>query len=194
MAVQDTSRPATYADLEDLPENMVGQILFGVLHAHPRPVPRHTHVATELSGEIRNPFRRGIGGPGGWIFLIEPELHLGDHIVVPDIAGWKIERLTPFPEAAFITTPPDWVCEILSPSTARIDRTDKQKIYAAFGVSYLWYVDPEARTLEALTLQGGDQFAISVLCKDAEPVTAPPFEVHTFPLSNLWPPEPSVED
>ncbi|MEO0731091.1 MAG: Uma2 family endonuclease, partial [Pseudomonadota bacterium] len=94
MALTDIA-PATYADIEALPRNMVGQILFGVLHAHPRPVPKHGHATMELSAEIVDPFRRGRGGPGGWIFLTEPELHLGEHIVVPDIAGWKSERLTP---------------------------------------------------------------------------------------------------
>ena len=80
-------------------------------------------MATRLGYEMGGPFDRGRGGPGGWIFLIEPELHLGPHVVVPDIAGWRRERLTPFPTTAFIDTPPDWVCEVLSPSTQRIDRT-----------------------------------------------------------------------
>jgi Uma2 family endonuclease len=178
-------RPATYADIEALPPNTTGQILFGALHAQPRPAPRHAVAANELGTEITNPFGRGRGGPGGWIFMVEPELHLGPHVVVPDIAGWRRERLTPFPETAFIETPPDWLAEILSPSTQALDRTDKLAVYAEFGVGHCWYVDPIARTLEVFALTG-DKWLLANTFKDAEPVTAPPFEVHTFPLDVLW--------
>jgi len=186
-----TQKPksATYADIEALPPNMVGQILFGVLHAHPRPAPRHGVAANRLGSEITGPFDFGRGGPGGWIFMVEPELHLGPHVVVPDIAGWRRERLTPFPETAFIETPPDWLAEILSPSTQAIDRTDKLAIYAEFGVQHCWYVDPVARTLEVWALTNG-QWQLAATFKDADPVTAPPFEVHTFALDVLWVPSP----
>jgi Uma2 family endonuclease len=182
---QAKTRPATYADIEALPENMVGEIIFGVLHAHPRPTPRHGVAAGELQAELSLPFRRGRGGPGGWIFIVEPELHLGHHVVVPDIGGWRRERLTPFPETAFIETPPDWLCEVLSPSTQQIDRTDKLAVYATYGVGYCWYVDPIARTLEVLALTGG-KWLLAATFKDDDPVTAPPFEAHTFPLDVLW--------
>ena len=180
------TKPATYADLEALPSNMVGQILHGVLHAHPRPAPRHARAQHGIQVELDPAFARGRGGPGGWIFLPEPELHLGPHVVVPDIAGWRRERLPRLPDTAYIETSPDWVCEVLSPSTARIDRTDKLAIYAEFGVGHAWYVDPIAKTLEALALQAG-KWLIAATFKDAEPVTAPPFEVHTFALDVLWP-------
>lgn len=182
------SRPATYADIEALPANMVGQIIFGVLHTHPRPAPPHWKAAGELQTELNFPFGRGRGGPGGWIFAVEPELHLGPHVLVPDIAAWRRERLTPMPTTAFVATPPDWVCEVLSPSTQAIDRTDKLKVYATFGVSHCWYVDPLARTLEVLQLTGG-KWLLAATFKDAQPVTAPPFEVHTFPLDVLWLPD-----
>ncbi len=178
-------RPATYADLEALPANMVGQILYGVLHAHPRPAPRHAVSANELGTELTVPFGRGRGGPGGWIFMVEPELHLGPHVVVPDIAGWRRERLTPFPATAYIETSPDWLAEVLSPSTVQVDRTDKLAIYAEYGVGHCWYVDPIARTLEVLALTTG-KWLLAATFKDADPVTAPPFEVHTFPLDVLW--------
>ena len=183
--LQPQKRPATYADIEALPPNMVGEIIFGVLHAHPRPAPRHSVAAVEMQLELGLPFGRGRGGPGGWTFMIEPELHLGPHIVVPDIAGWKRERLTPFPKTAFIETPTDWLCEVLSPSTLKLDRTDKLAVYAEYGVGYCWYVDPIARTLEVLALTNG-KWQLAAAFKDADPVTAPPFEVHTFPLDVLW--------
>ncbi len=183
------ARPATYADIEALPPNMVGEILFGVLQAHPRPAPRHAVAAHGLAGELGPPFWRGRGGPGGWMFMVEPELHLGPHVVVPDLAGWKRERLTPFPETAFIETPPDWLCEVLSPATLAVDRTDKLAVYANYGVGHCWYVDPIARTLEVLALTAG-KWVIAATFKDADAVTAPPFEAHTFPLDVLWVPEP----
>jgi hypothetical protein len=183
------ARPATYADIEALPPTMVGEILFGALHTQPRPAPRHAVATHKLGVELDPPFGSGRGGPGGWIFMVEPELHLGPHVVVPDLAGWKRERLTPFPETAFIETPPDWLCEVLSPSTQAVDRTDKLAIYAAFGVGHCWYVDPIARTLEVLALAGG-KWVIAATFKNDDAVTAPPFEVHTFNLDVLWVPEP----
>ena len=178
-------RPATYADIEALPSNMVGEIIFGVLHSNPRPAPRHAVAANAVGYEITGPFGRGTDGPGGWIFMVEPELHLGPHVVVPDLAGWKRERLTPFPETAYIETPPDWLCEVLSPSTQAIDRTDKLSVYAEFGVKHCWYVDPISRTLEVLALTG-DKWMIAATFKDDDAVAAVPFEVHTFGLDGFW--------
>lgn len=188
--------PATYADIEALPPNIVGEIIYGALHTHPRPAPRHGVAAGELQYELTGPFRRGRGGTGGWIFIVEPELHLGPHVVVPDIAGWRRERLTPFPDTAYIETPPDWLAEVLSPSTQAIDRTDKLAVYAEYGVKHCWYVDPLARTLEVLELTGAGaasapeaptgKWLLAAAFKDADPVTAPPFDVHTFPLDVLW--------
>jgi Uma2 family endonuclease len=180
------TRPATYADIEALPPHVVGEIIYGVLHTHPRPAPRHGVAANRLGHEITGPFDRGRGGPGGWIFIVEPELHLGPHVVVPDLAGWRRERLTPFPETAYIDTPPGWLCEVLSPSTQAVDRTDNLAVYAEYGVGHCWYVDPIAKTLEILALTGG-KWLLAAAFKEADPVTAPPFEVHTFPLDVLWP-------
>ena len=181
-------RTATYADLEALPPNLVGEIVFGTLYAHPRPTPRHSNAANILGYEVTGPFGRGRGGPGGWIFLVEPELHFGSDVVVPDIAGWKIERLTPFPQTAYIETPPDWLAEILSPSTQALDRTHKLTVYASVGISHCWYVDPIAKTLEVFEL-AGQKWLLAATFKDADPVTAPPFEAHTFSLDVLWAPD-----
>ena len=180
------TRAATYADLEALPPNVVGEILFGVLHAHPRPAPRHGRAANRMQGELSGPFDRNVEGPSGWVFITEPELHLGPHVVVPDIAGWRRERMPKLPDTAWFELPPDWLCEVLSPSTQRFDRTDKLAIYASFGVKHCWYVDPLAKTLEVFALTGG-KWLLAATFKDADPVTAPPFEAHTFPLDVLWP-------
>lgn len=182
---QPKPKPATYADIEALPAHVVGELAFGVLHTHPRPTPRHARASTRMASELDGPFDRGRGGPGGWILLAEPELHLGPHVIVPDVAGWKRERLPRLPEAAYIELAPDWICEVLSPSTQRFDRTDKLAVYAAFSVSHCWYVDPVARTLEVLARQG-DKWLIVATFKDTDAVTAPPFEAHTFDLGLLW--------
>ena len=180
-------RNATYADIEALPPNMVGEIIHGVLHAMPRPSPRHGIVAGELTAELGLPFSRGRGGPGGWMFIPEPELHLGSNIAVPDLAGWRRERLTPFPQSAFISVAPDWLCEVLSPSTEQHDRTDKLPVYAEHGVNHCWLVDPIKRTLEALALSGGSWQLVTTV-KETDSVVAPPFETHSFQLDVLWAP------
>jgi Uma2 family endonuclease len=179
------TRPATYTDLETLPPHIVGEIAFVVLHSHPRPTPRHARASTRLGAQLDGPFDQGRGGPGGWLLLDKPELHLGPHVLVPEIAVWRRERLPKLPDPAFMETPPDWVSEVLSPAKARFDRTDKLAVYAAFGVPHAWYVDPTARTLEVLALQG-DKWLIAATFKDADAVTAPPFEAHTFGLDVLW--------
>lgn len=190
--MQDTAtksnRPAVYADIEALPPNMVGEILFGVLHAHPRPAPRHGEAAFGLGVELGAAFGRGRGGPGGWRFQPEPELHLGSNVVVPDVGGWRRERMPIWPKTAYFETPPDWIAEVLSPSTQRMDRTDKLAIYAEFGVGHAWYVDPNARTLEVFALTNG-KWLLAATFKDDDAVTAPPFEAHTFQLDALWEPE-----
>ena len=105
---------------------------------------------------------------------------------MPDIAGCRRERLPTLPDTAWIETPPDWVCEVLSPSTQRFDRTDKLTIYATFGVRHCWYADPLAKTLEVFELSG-QRWMIAATYKDADQVAAPPFESHTFALDVLWP-------
>jgi Uma2 family endonuclease len=179
-------RSATYTDLEALPANMVGEIVHGVLHAHPRPSPRHAIASNALSGELTSPFQKGVRGPGDWIFMDEPELHFGPNVVVPDLAGWRRERLPHLPQTPFIEMPPDWLCEVLSPSTQSFDRTDKLSLYATFGVAHCWYVDPIAKTLEVFQLTAG-KWLLAATFKDADAVSAPPFEAHTFNLDALWP-------
>jgi Uma2 family endonuclease len=182
---QAKTKPATYPDIEALPAQVVGEIAFGILHTQPRPAPRHARATTRMASELDLPFDRGRGGPGGWIILIEPELHLGPHVIVPDVAGWRRDRMPRLPDTTFIELAPDWVCEVLSPTTQRFDRTDKLAIYAKFGVEHCWYVDPNARTLEVFARQG-EKWLIAATFKDGDAVTAPPFEAHTFALDLLW--------
>ena len=180
------SRLATYADLEAVPDHLVAEIIDGTLETHPRPRPRHATAAMELATELGSPFGRGRGGPGGWIFMAEPELHLGTQVVVPDLAGWRRERMPAEPAAAFVETPPDWVCEILSPSTTRIDRGPKRRIYAEAGVDHLWLLDPSDGVLEAFALTGGRWLLLGTVQR-GEVVGLPPFDAVPFALDDLFP-------
>jgi len=178
-------RLAVYEDLQDLPEQLVGEIIQGALVTHPRPAPRHLLASSTLGAELTGPFQQGRGGPGGWWILDEPELHLGGNVLVPDLAGWRRVRLPMLPETAFIDLAPDWVCEVLSPSTARIDRADKLPLYAEHGVEWCWLIDPGLRTLEVLQPQQGRWLLLETL-KDEARVQAPPFEAWGFELGGLW--------
>ena len=183
---EPAKRLATYADLLSLPENWVGEILHGQLHTHPRPAPKHARAYSSITGNLWSPFDSGSGGPGGWWILDEPELHLGSDILVPDIAGWRRERMPALPDTAWFALAPDWVCEVLSPSTARTDRAVKMPIYAREGVPHLWLVDPDARTLEVYHLQGDGHWLLLATLIDDDPVKQPPFDAITFPLGSLW--------
>ncbi len=179
-------RRATYQDVLDAPEHMVAEIIDGELLLHPRPAKPHTLAASVLGGEIGPPFMRGRGGPGGWIILFEPELHLDDDIVVPDLAGWRRERMPVMTdEEAYFTLSPDWVCEVVSPGTGKIDRTRKLSIYAHAGVGHAWLVDPLQRTLEVLRRQGEQWLIVGSWADDAR-VRAEPFDAIELELGVLW--------
>lgn len=181
------ARPATYQDVLDAPEHMVAELIRGALHLQPRPASRHARAASMLGVKLGGPFDADPDGPGGWWILVEPELHLGDDVLVPDIAGWRRERMPAFPDVAGFTLAPDWVCEVLSPGTRRTDLTAKRDIYAERGVAWLWFVDPDARTLEVFELTAGAWTLRGAFGGD-ETIGAAPFEAAPFALSVLWPP------
>jgi len=183
------SRPATYADIEALPDNVVGEILDGELYVWPRPRPRHAVAAGAIITDLTATYGRGNGSPGGWWILTEPELHLGRQVIVPDVGGWRRQRLPTIPDEAGIRTPPDWVCEVLSPTTARVDRVKKTRIYAEHGIGHLWIVDPVLRTLEVSELQGGRWCLVAAHEVD-DRVRVPPFEEIELDLASWWAPLP----
>jgi len=176
---------ATYEDLLNAPENKVAEILDGELFLSPRPAPRHAVAASALGMAIGSPFHGGKGGPGGWWILDEPELHFGEQVLVPDLAGWRRERMPVIPEEAFFALAPDWVCEVLSPSTERMDRGRKLRIYADAGVAHVWFVKPTDRTLEVLRLRDG-AFRIDGVWEDSAVVRVEPFEAVELELGRLW--------
>ncbi len=178
-------KEATYDDLYTVPENMVGEIIDGELYAMPRPSPRHSKASSVLGIEIGSPYQIGRGGPGGWLILDEVELQLGKNILVPDLAGWKKERLPELPETNYIAVPPDWICEILSPSTARLDKTKKMPIYAQYSVPFFWLVDPVHKTLDVLRLENKKWTIINSYTEN-DKVRAEPFQEIEIELANLW--------
>lgn len=180
---------ATYDDILALPENVVGELIAGELHVQPRPAYRHATAASGLGMLLGPPFHYGRGGPGGWIILFEPELHLGADVLVPDLAGW---RRQPGKDAeldtAFQTVAPDWICEILSPSTRVLDRARKLPLYASHRVGHAWLIDPVDRTLEVFRLQ--DDHWMLIATHDGEAIVrAEPFEAIELALVDLWPRE-----
>ena len=176
---------ATYEDVLAAPPNKVAEILDGDLFLSPRPAARHAVVSSELGMALGNPFHRGSRGPGGWWILDEPEIQFGEQVVVPDLAGWRRERLAAIPDEAFFTLAPDWVCEVLSPATERIDRGRKLRIYADAAVAHAWFVNPLERTLEVLRLREGS-WTIVAVCSDSDAVRIEPFEAIELELDRLW--------
>lgn len=180
------SHRATYQDVLDAPRHKVAEIVDGTLHMSPRPASRHARASSGLGASIAPPYDYGRGGPGGWWIIDEPELHLGEDILVPDLAGWRRERMPEYPDVAYFTIALDWICEVLSPSTRAFDQGMKRAIYAREGVAHLWFVDPDARTLEAFELREGRWLLLETLTGDVL-VSLPPFDQTSFSLSDLWP-------
>ena len=187
--VRSATKPlpgASYQDVLDAPPNMVAEVLAGTLHMHPRPASPNAWATSNTIMELGPAFGQGRGGPGGWWILFEPELRRGNDILVPDLGGWRRDSMPEYPDVRYFEVAPDWVCEVLSPSTVRIDRHEKAGIHAREGVSHLWFIDPVARTLEVMALRDGHWVLLATLADDA-PVSQPPFYAITFPLDALWP-------
>ena len=187
--LHDMSNPAkleaTYEDILKSPPHVVAEVVFGVLSQSPRPALPHAVAASAVGMELGRPFFRGRGGPGGWIILGEPEIHLGKDIVVPDLASWRRETLPLLPEDAFLTVAPDWVCEVASASTRALDRGKKLDVYQRERVSHVWLVEPLDQLLEVLQLDGESYRIIQGVSGD-EPVRLQPFDAIEFELAALW--------
>jgi Uma2 family endonuclease len=196
-ARQENPQAATYEDILALPEHVVGEIIDGVLYVSARPAQPHAFASTILSSLLVAPFHRGVGeggveGPGGWWILNEPELHFWTETrrqtLVPDVAGWRRERLPRLTQDAAFTLAPDWVCEVASPRTAGLDRVHKMRVYAREGVRHVWILDPLGESLEVFRLQG-EFYAFVAGFLGRETVRAEPFDAVPLDLSLLWLPE-----
>jgi Uma2 family endonuclease len=179
---------ATYDDLLAVPDHLVAQIIDGELVVLPRPASPHALAASAIGSVLFDRFHGPPGdpaAPGGWVILFEPELHLGDDVLVPDLAGWRRSRMPAVPQVAAFTLAPDWVCEVVSPKSARWDRVKKLPIYAHWAVGYVWLVDPLARLLEVLRLAGGHWVLASTHVGPA-PVRAEPFDALALDARRWW--------
>lgn len=183
-------RRATYEDLMEVPDTKVAELIDGELIVSPRPGSPHAHAATVLGIDVGGSFHGPEGppaAPGGWWILLEPELHFDADVLVPDWAGWRRGRMPVFPQVAFFTLAPDWVCEVISPSTGRIDRTLKMQRYADAGVGHLWLVDPLLQTLETYRLEAG-HWLVAGTHAGEDVVRAEPFHAVALRLARWWPP------
>ena len=183
MTAKPLKKGATYDDLRDVPDHYVAEMFDGELYASPRPAIPHAHAGSVLGGRLNNAFHRL--GPGGWVILYEPELHFGNDVLVPDFAGWRRERMPTLPSVAYLTLAPDWVCEILSPSTEALDRGKKLHRYAREGVGHVWLIEPLQQTLEVLSLVSGtwERLAVHEGCAK---VRVPPFDAIELEPGALW--------
>jgi Uma2 family endonuclease len=181
-------RRATYEDLCEVPDHMVAEILDGELFVSPRPASPHALAGSMLGAALIGSFGGPAGGstaPGGWWILYEPELHFGEDVVVPDVTGWRRERMPTVPDVAYFTLAPDWACEVISPSTGAIDRGRKTRLYAREGVGHLWIVDPILRTLEVYHLETG-RWVVASTHAGAEEVRAEPFDAVPLDMRRWW--------
>jgi Uma2 family endonuclease len=181
--------PATYDDLLAVPENIVAELIDGELYASPRPRGPHSLAHSSLGMLLGSPFQLGRNGPGGWWIIDEPEIHFGPRVdtqvAVPDLVGWRRERMPEIPEDHRFRVVPDWICEIASPSTAHLDRVVKMPLYARHGVAYAWIIDPEPRTLEVFRLDQGRWILLATYGREQR-VNAEPFEAIELDLRYLW--------
>jgi Uma2 family endonuclease len=185
--IQTAPTVSLYDQLIDLPEPLTGEILNGQLHTQPRPTGLHALTSSSLGDELVGPFQKGRGGPGGWWIIDEPEIHFvrDREVAVPDLAGWQRERMPTVPQDHRFAVVPDWVCEILSPSTTSKDRDIKLPLYARYGVQYAWLIDPLRCELEAMVLKNGGWTSLSNF-SDKDCVAVAPFDAINISLSVLW--------
>jgi Uma2 family endonuclease len=185
-----SSRPpsprATYQDVLEAPPHQVAELIDGDLYLNPRPALLHATASSTLGGLLMGPLQFGRGGPGGWRFLDEPELHFGEDVLVPDLAGWRVEHLAPGAfSGPWTALPPDWLCEVTSPSIAKLDLVKKRPLYHAAGIPWLWTVDPRMQSIELLERAAEGWTLRASFVGDGEAALAP-FHDLVLPYGLLW--------
>jgi Uma2 family endonuclease len=178
---------ATYEDLLSLPAEVRAEVIDGELVVEPSPSPLHQGAVGGVLAELRSPFERGRGGPGGWWLILDVDVFFGPHDVVrPDITGWRRERVPEYPSERPVRATPDWVCEALSPGTAARDQGEKRAIYQRSGVAWYWIVDPANRSLQVYRLTA-DGYLLDTSVGDRGYARLHPFEAVELELEALFP-------
>jgi Uma2 family endonuclease len=174
-----------YAELRALPEGMTGEILEpGVLRTMSRPGKRHRQVAKRCERSLDR-FDENVGGAGWWI-EDEAEVRLPNgRLAVPDLSGWRIERVPELPDENPISILPDWCCEVISPTSARDDRAVKLPLYARSGVAWVWLIDPLIRLVEVFETAGGRPVLVET-AQDEDIKALPPFNAE-IAVGPWWP-------
>ena len=179
-------KPATYEDVLAAPEHLVAEIVDDELFLSPRPASPHAIALSVLTAELVTEFGYGrAGNRGGWVILAEPELHIVGQVMVPDLTGWRRDRMPEVKTVPYFDLAPAWLCEVISPSTGALDRAKKMRHYARAGVGHVWLVDPTPKTLEIFQLDAGGWRLVEVHEGDAV-VKAPPFDALDLALAPLW--------
>ena len=186
MSADPAIRRATYADLEAVPPHLVAEIVDGRLETHHHGVPVLGAALSSLSCLLEQGFGRRTGGDGAWVFLPRSEFHFRESVLVPDLAGWMSDWGAFNPDADFITLTPNWVCEILSSETARLDRGAKRRLYGEAGVDHLWLLDTNARLLECFD-RSGSHWRHQATYLPGDEVRVAPFDALGFPMDALFP-------
>jgi hypothetical protein len=171
---------AIYDDVIAAPRNLVAEIVEGRLYGTHRAPLRLSLVASAV-GRVLDSSERD-----RWWILPKAEIHLGDNVLVPDLSGWRRERLPEIPDAPWMSIVPDWTCEVmLSPSAERLDRVVKMPFYAHEGVACVWLVKPLTRTLEVYWRDGSSWSLIDVRSGDGI-IRVEPFDELEWDLGRLW--------
>lgn len=182
-------RRILYEAYQQVPSHQHAEIVHGTLYVMPRPAPSHANAASVLGFELGGPFQRGRGGPGGWWILFGPELQLVElEPVVPDLAGWRVERMPELPDTAYFSVVPDWTCEVLSKSTEGLDKNEKLPLYATQGVQHVWLLDPIAKTLETHAYPDSGRWREVRVHQGDVRVRVAPFQPIELDLAALWSP------
>jgi len=177
-----------YEQIRALPEHVTGEILEpGVLRTMSRPARPHRRTHTSILRGLDG-FDANFGGKGWWI-EIEVEIRFpGGRLAVPDLSGFRVERVPELPDENPLHILPDWCCEILSPTTERVDRMVKLPLYARSGVPWIWLVDPNLHTIEVFETIDGRP-ALTAVGGDLDNAHLPPFG--DLDISTWWLPAPA---
>ncbi len=185
------ARRVTIEEWLAIPEEKRAELIAGVIVYQGMPGPKHGEAQGMTFALVGVPFGRrpaGSSRPGGWWISQEVDMELGEMGCRPDILGWRRDRQPTLPEPdarGLVTAVPDWICEVLSRSTASIDQGKKRRAYHRAGVAHYWLLDPGNRTLTVLERVDRDYLVVLAAGVD-EVVCAPPFDAVEMAVAEMF--------